>query len=141
MGISSAKVRELAKRAMGHSGEALEKVDKIMGAAGLSPDLVSTVHGLLQKVDLTALVVDGDTARASLVDVEKVVLGVVAGEKDVVKGVAKRFVASLDTDGDGHVSKTEIAAATVKFGSVAKALAAAQVAASKEAPGGGAPAA
>lgn len=136
-GISSERVRELARRAMGHQAEALDVVDKIMGRAGVSADVVARVHGVLEGVDLERLVVDGDTARAKVLDLEKVLIEACGegkfkaeealGEgKEVGREVMRRFVETLDTDGDGHVSKEEIKAATVKFGSVVKALKGAQ---------------
>jgi hypothetical protein len=111
---------------MGHRAEAIGAVERVMGNVGLSPEAVAAVHGLLERVDLEALVVDGDTARAKVVDVEAAVMRVVEEKGPVVKGVMERFVKALDADGDGSVSRDELFAARERFGSVSKALNAAE---------------
>lgn len=115
-GLSSDKVRELAKRAMGHKGDALDKVDALLGKAGLSASTAGMVHGLLEKVDLEALVVSGDDMRVKVVDVERAIMA--AAEKmpsaaaelgeGGYEGVKDRLIKALDKDGDGHVSKEEL---------------------------------
>lgn len=125
-------MRHLAEKAMGHKAEALSAVEKVMGKAGLDPAQITSVTAILEKVDLTTLVVDGDSARATLLDVERVVKDAARGEAAEVQGALSNFVRALDRDGDGHVSKGEIARAVKEFGSVAKAIAAAGKQAAEE---------